>query len=153
MNLTSRAALRKDVMEAEGFRQFPYFDCCGKPYKQCVCARQGKLTIGYGRNLDDVGLNKVEAEVLLDHDLYQAETRANSAFEWFAPLSELRQRAITELVYNLGLAGFKGFRQTIAAIKTRQFGAASLHLMASKWRVQVGPTRSNRIARYLRDSQ
>lgn len=151
MNLTSRAALRKDVMGAEGFRQFPYFDCCGKPYRSCTCAKRGKLTIGYGRNLDDVGLSKLEGEVLLDHDLFTAESTANRMFNWFGALSELRARAITELVFNMGAAKFRGFRQTIQAIKAKQFKAAAAHLLDSKWRTQVGPVRSGRIARYLGD--
>lgn len=153
MNPPSRALLRQDVMAAEGFQQFPYFDCCGKPFRQCRCAKQGKLTIGFGRNLEDVGIAKLEAEVLLDHDLYQAETNAGKAFDWFAALSELRQRAVVELVFNLGVAKFRDFRNTIQAIKAGQFVAASIHLLASKWKTQVGPTRSNRIARYLRDAE
>lgn len=153
MNLPSRALLRQDVMAAEGFRQFPYFDCCGKPFRQCTCVRQGKLTIGYGRNLEDVGIDKLEGEVLLDHDLYKAETHAGKAFDWFAALSELRQRAVVELVFNLGVAKFRDFRNTIQAIKAGQFVAASMHLLASKWKTQVGPTRSNRLARYLRDAE
>lgn len=151
MNLTSRAALRADVMQAEGFRQFPYMDCCGKPWRSCGCAHKGKLTIGYGRNLDDVGISKLEAEVLLDHDLHTAEMSAGRAFDWFQTLNELRQRAIVELVFNLGVAGFRGFRQTILAIRVGQFRAAAANLLDSLWAKQVGETRSSRIARYLKD--
>lgn len=140
-------------MKAEGFRQFPYFDCCGKPYRQCQCQRRGKLTIGYGRNLDDVGLSQLEGEVLLDHDLFSSEQLAAKAFQWFPSLSELRQRAITELVLNMGLATFRGFRQTIRAIEVKQFKAAAAHLLESRWKVQVGETRSGRIAKYLRDGE
>jgi lysozyme len=138
-------------MQAEGFRQFPYFDCCGKPFRQCACARQGILTIGFGRNLESVGLSKLEAEVLLDHDLYTAESQATKAFEWFGGMKELRQRAITELVFNMGMKTFLGFRQTILACKVGQWSAAAANLLESKWKAQVGPARSERIARYLRD--
>lgn len=152
MNLTSRAALRTDVMQAEGFRDKPYFDCCGKPYKSCTCgAKQGKLTIGYGRNLDDVGISKLEGEVLLDHDLFVAETTAGKAFDWFGACSELRQRAVVECIFNLGIVKFREFRQTLAAIKAKQFAAAALNLVDSLWAKQVGERRSSRIARYLRD--
>lgn len=151
MNLTSRAALRTDVMQAEGFRQFPYFDCCGKPFRSCKCAKQGKLTIGYGRNLEDVGISQLESEVLLDHDLHTAEMSAGRAFDWFQTLNELRQRAITEIVFNLGLTKFREFRQTILAIKVGQFRAAAANLLDSKWKTQVGDARSSRIARYLKD--
>ena len=153
MNLTSRAALRGDVMTAEGFRQFPYFDCCGKPFRSCTCTKRGKLTIGYGRNLEDVGISKLEAEVLLDHDLHTAEMAAGRMFDWFAPLSELRQRAITELLFNMGPVTFRGFRQTILAIKVRQYAAAAANLLDSLWAKQVGATRSQRIARYLKDGE
>ena len=153
MNPNSRAAMRPDVMGAEGFRQFPYMDCCGKPWRQCVCVKKGRLSIAYGRNLDDVGISKLEGEVLLDHDLYTAETNATNAFDWFGACSELRQRAVTELVFNLGIVGFKGFRQTIAAIKAKQYAQAAVNLLDSLWAKQVGPTRSERIARYLRDGE
>lgn len=138
-------------MPAEDYRQFPYFDCCGKPYRSCTCANRGALTIGYGRNLDSNGLSKLEAEVLLDHDLASAEMDAQRAFDWFASLSELRQRAVVELIFNMGLPTFRGFRQTLLAIKVRQFTAAAAHLLDSRWAAQVGPSRSSRIARYLKD--
>lgn len=151
MNPISRRALRADVKPAEAYRQFPYMDCCGKPWRQCICAKKGKLTVGYGRNLDDVGISELEAEALLDHDLYSAESQATRALSWFPSLSEKRQRAITELIFNMGMGSFLGFRQMIAAIKAKQFTAASEHLVDSKWKNDVGPTRSDRIRRYLKD--
>lgn len=153
MTPASRVLLRQDVMPAEAYRQFPYFDCCGKRYQDCTCAKRGALTIGYGRNLDANGLSKLEAEVLLDHDLASAELDAGRAFPWFSDLSELRQRAVTELIFNMGLPTFRGFRQTILAIRVRQFTAAAAHLLDSRWRQQVGEGRSSRIARYLKDGQ
>lgn len=151
MTPASRIALRADVKTAEGYRQFPYMDCCGKPWRACACVNKGKLSIGWGRNLDDVGLSELEAEALLDHDLYAAEANASKAFSWFPTLGDVRQRAITELVFNMGLGTFKGFRQTLAACKAGLFRAASEHLLDSLWAKQVGPTRSQRIARYLKD--
>jgi lysozyme len=153
MNLTSRRLMREDVKTAEGLRTLPYMDCCGKPWRQCPCGFKGKLTIGYGRNLEDVGLSRLEAEVLLDHDLYRAEDLASRMFDWFGGLSELRQRAITELIFNMGPSKVRGFRQMIAAIKAKMFAIAAEHLLDSKWKEDVGPTRSSRIARYLKDGQ
>lgn len=157
MNLTSRAALRADVMQAEGTgpirngNLMPYLDCCGKFWRECTCARKGCLSIGHGRNLDVNGITRLEAEVLLDHDLYTAEAQATKAFEWFPTLNDLRQRAIVEMIFNVGVAGFKSFRQTILAIKVGQFRAAAANLLDSRWKTQVGEARSERIARYLKD--
>lgn len=150
MTPQSRASMRTDVMGAEGWRQFPYFDCCGKPFRQCQCSVQGKLTIGYGRNLEDVGIDKLEGEVLLDHDLHKAETEANRVFDWFGALSELRQRVVTEMVFNLGMTRYRGFGQTIAAIKEKNYERASMQMLASRWAAQVG-SRAVRLARMMKD--
>ena len=125
MTLDARAALRKDVMQAEGLRLKPYTDTVGK------------LTIGYGRNLDDVGISALEAEVLLDHDLASAELECRKAFDWFPPLNDRRQRVVTELVFNLGLTKFRGFTATIAAIEAKDYGRAAQQMLASKWARQV----------------
>lgn len=138
MNLTSRALLRKDVMQAEGLRL--------KPYRDAV----GKLTIGYGRNLDDVGISKLEAEVLLDHDLHDVEMACRALFGWFDALSELRQRVVVEMAFNLGIAGFSAFHKTIAAIEARDYELASRQMLASKWAKQV-KGRAIRLAELMRD--
>lgn len=151
MTPEARRALAADLKIAEGFRARPYLDCCGKYWRDCVCARQGKLTIGYGRNLDDVGISESEAEVLLHHDAFTAEQNAIRAFEWFPSLNDGRQRAVTELIFNLGLSKFTEFKRTIAAISQGTYRAASEYLLDSLWAKQVGPTRSTRIARTLRD--
>ena len=150
MNLTSRTALRNDIMRDEGFRQFPYMDCCGKPYRSCTCTHKGALTIGFGRNLDANGITKLEAEVLLDHDLATAEQQALKTFEWFPMLSETRQRVITNMIFNLGLKRFQGFGATIAAIKVKDYAKASMQMLASRWAAQVG-TRAVRLARLMKD--
>lgn len=138
MNLTSRALLRKDVMHAEGLRL--------KPYRDTV----GKLTIGYGRNLEDVGITKLEAEVLLDHDLADAEMECRKAFAWFDGLSELRQRVIVEMVFNLGLSRFMEFKATIAALMLRDYETAARQMLASKWAKQV-KGRAIRLSEWMRD--
>lgn len=125
-------------MQAEGLRL--------KPYRDTV----GKLTIGYGRNLDDNGITQTEAEVLLDHDLYEAEKSCIRHFEWFEGLSELRQRVVAEMVFNLGLAKFKEFKRTIAAIKAKDYQAAAQQMLESKWASQVG-IRAKRLAEWMRD--
>ena len=150
MNLTSRVALRNDLMRDEGFRQFPYMDCCGKPYRSCTCNPKGALTIGYGRNLDANGISKLEAEVLLDHDIHVAETGATRAFQWFSALNERRQQVVTNMVFNLGLKRFQGFGATIAAIKAKDYNTAAMQMLASRWAAQVG-SRAVRLARMMQD--
>jgi lysozyme len=53
-----------------------------KPYR---CSAD-KLTIGYGRNLDDVGISEEEAEMLLLNDLLTANIEVENRFVWFEDL-------------------------------------------------------------------
>jgi len=138
MNVTSRASLRIDVMSAEGFRS--------KPYKDTV----GKLTIGFGRNLDDVGISKLEGEVLLDHDLATAEQECRKAFAWFVGLNDVRQRALVEMAFNLGLPRLRGFKRTLAAIEAQRFDSAAREMLDSAWSQQV-KSRADRLARMMRE--
>jgi len=79
-----------------------------KPYKDTV----GKLTIGYGRNLDDIGITIEEALMLLESDIMNSQKSANT-FKWFKGLDEVRQSVVIDMIFNLGLTGFKKFRKTI----------------------------------------
>jgi len=51
-----------------------------KPYRDSV----GKLTIGVGRNLDDVGISAEEADVLLANDIAKAQAELKQALPWTA---------------------------------------------------------------------
>lgn len=139
-------------MEAEGFRAKPYLDCCGKYWRECRCKDKGALTIGWGRNLDDVGITKLEAEVLLDHNLADAEQECRRAFEWFEALNHPRQRVVTEIVFNIGLPRFLGFYKAIDAIAARDYATAAAELLASKWANQV-KGRAIRLAAVMRDGR
>jgi len=133
----SRGLLRQAVMVSEGLRL--------KPYRDTV----GKLTIGYGRNLDDVGISKLEAEVLLDHDLASVEQECRAAFPWFSGLNEVRQRVIVEMAFNLGIAGVGKFVRMAAALADQQYDEAAAQMLTSRWSAQVG-ARAVRLADQMR---
>lgn len=105
-----------------------------KPYK-CTA---GKLTIGYGRNLDDKGITEEEAEFMLDNDIKAVISSCRETFSWFAFLDNVRQAVVVNMVFNLGLAGFLGFKNTIAHIRNKEWDKAAEGMMASKWASQVG---------------
>lgn len=138
MTPADRADLIRELKVAEGKRLKPYTDTVGK------------LTIGYGRNLSDKGISDLEAEILLTHDAAESEKQCWTAYPWFASLSARRQMAIVELVFNMGLKTFNEFTNTQAQIRAGNFENAARQLLASKWAAQVGPTRSRRVAEWLR---
>ena len=111
-----------------------------KPYRDTV----GKLSIGYGRNLDDNGISKHEAELMLVRDIESAYTDLFQ-FEWFAGLDEVREAVIVNMVFNLGINRFKGFENTILFLEKGLYVAASEEMLKgsgpggkSKWYHQVG---------------
>ncbi len=105
-----------------------------KPYRDTV----GKLTIGVGRNLDDVGITEDEAMYLLHNDIVRVRTRLVRTFPWFQNLNPVRRDVVTNMVFNLGLGRFKRFRRLIAAIEICRWDQAAKEMLDSKWAKQVG---------------
>ncbi len=82
----------------------------------------GANTIGYGRNLDTNGITKQEAELLLMNDIKNATKQAKT-LDFYQGLTAVRQEVIIELVYNLGLKGFKTFSRAIKAISLKDISS------------------------------
>ena len=105
-----------------------------KPYR-CTA---GKLTIGIGRNLDDVGITENEARYLLKNDLQRSHIDCLNAFAWYAELDEVRQSVVCEMCFNLGLARLKGLKKMLKAVETGNYALAAQEMLASQWAKQVG---------------
>lgn len=67
--------LKQDLVRDEGKRL--------KPYKDTV----GKLTIGVGRNLDDVGISESEAMALLDSDIAAVFAELDRHVPWWRDMT------------------------------------------------------------------
>lgn len=115
-----------------------------KPYRDTV----GKLTIGYGRNLDDVGISKEEALIMMRNDI-AVSRRELSQYSWFRNLDDKRKDAVINMHFNLGLPRLLTFRNMIAALERGDYKRAADEALDSRWAVQVGE-RAVRIARVLR---
>lgn len=122
----------------EGFRSKPY---------RCSA---GKLTIGFGRNIEDVGISKEEATTLLLNDIERATEDVKSIFPDFDRFTVNRQNALVNMVFNLGKSRFSLFKNTIRAIKRDDWTAAAEHAKQSRWHNQVG-RRAIEIEDLLRD--
>ena len=134
--MTLREQLRRD----EGLRLKPYHDT------------EGVLTIGYGRNLDAVGISQDEAEVMLTNDIEKARAGLIIALPWSTTLSEERFAVLLNMAYNLGLHGLMQFRRMLAAAEAGDYEQAAYEMGDSKWAGQVGP-RAVRLARQMRNGQ
>lgn len=103
------------------------------PYK-CTA---GEWTIGYG-HLIKGGITLATAEVMLDEDLAKAEREARVNFAWFEKLNGPRQAVVVDMIFNIGLTRFYGFKKMRAAIESGDFDKAAKEMLASKWAAQVG---------------
>ena len=123
------AMLRRD----EGVKAHPYTDSVGI------------LTIGVGRNLEDVGLRQDEIDYLLANDVRVAMIDCKRLCDDFDGLSDNRQRALINMAFNLGRPRLAAFKNMWAAIERGDFAEAASQALDSKWARQVG-SRASRIA-------
>lgn len=130
------AQLKQDLMRDEGCRLKPYTDTVGK------------VTIGVGRNLDDVGISLAEADMLLLNDICSVISSLDMALPVWSGLSDARQRALANMAFNMGIHGLLDFRDMLAAIRAGDFDTAAKQCLNSKWATQVGG-RAQRIAMLL----
>lgn len=104
-----------------------------KPYR-CTA---GKLTIGYGRNLEDGGLTETEADYLLVSDVARAVRAAAHVVANFARLNPVRQAVLIDMAFNLGARGFAGFVKMRQAVEAEDFTRAADEMLNSRWAAQV----------------
>jgi lysozyme len=128
--------LEEQLMRDEGVRL--------KPYRDSV----GKLTIGVGRNLDDVGISHDEADVLLRNDIDRASAWLRTHFPWTLALDEVRRAALVNMAFNLG-GRLEGFVQLLARLEAGDYESAAKEMLDSAWAHQVGP-RAVRLAEQIR---
>lgn len=141
MTEPDRTTLREQIIAHEGIRLRPY---------RCTA---GRLTIGVGRNLEDVGISLAEAMAMLDHDLDACVASVTLAFPWFEALDPIRQRALIDLRFNMGLSRLRSFKKALGAMARHDWTTAADELLDSAWARQVQPARRDRIVRMIRTGQ
>jgi lysozyme len=135
---------KSNVFGFEGVSMLPYMDDTQKlllkheglrlkPYRDTV----GKLTIGIGRNLDDVGITRNEAMRLLLNDIDRVVKKLDNFAPWWRKLDHVRQMVVVDMAFNLGVNGFLKFRKAIAAMKIEDWEEAAKEMLDSKWATQV----------------
>ncbi len=112
----------------------------------------GRLTIGYGRNLTDVGISQAEASDLLDNDLTRAVSDLQQAFPFVLDLDSTRFVVLACMSFNLGIGRLSKFVQMWAAIRRGDYASAAMEMMESTWSSQVG-ARATRLAEAMRSGE
>ncbi len=105
-----------------------------KPYK-CTA---DKLTIGVGRNLEDVGISEEEAEMLLQNDIQRATVQIQREFPWTTELDEVRFAALINFTFNVGIGTVGKFVNAMALLRDGNYDMAADEFLNSRWAKQVG---------------
>lgn len=134
----------KLVKEGEGFRAKPY---------RCTA---GKLTQGYGRNLEAHPLSEDEqrelnadgtvsisiAEKWALSELIDCEVKLNQNII-YQKLAPIRKAVLLDMCFNIGYAGLMKFKKMWFALSNHDYAEASRQMKDSKWYTDVG-TRAKR---------
>lgn len=109
-----------------------------KPYK---CSAN-KLTIGYGRNIEDIGISITEANYLFQADFARAIQDAIKICKEYGidynNLIEQRFYVLVDMCFNMGYTRTKGFKKMLTALKNKDYEGASKEMLNSAWARQVG---------------
>ena len=132
--------LRRD----EGLRLFPYKDS------------RGFNTVGVGHNLDanplpfDVsqGITEAQALQILGQDVERISRYLVQRLPWIVSLDDARLGVLTNMAFNLGVAGILEFHHDLADTQAGNYARAAADMKASKWYTEVG-ARAERLVRQM----
>ena len=86
----------------------------GMELKSYTCS-QGYITLGVGRNVEELGITEDEARYLLDNDILRVSRELDNNIPWWRDLSEVRQRIFVDMCFNLGISRFLQFKLALQA--------------------------------------
>jgi len=124
--------LANQLKKHEGFRSTGY-----------LCS-SGRITLGYGRNIQDKGITKEEAEYLLHNDMDECivDLSQRVFLGQFEDFPDDIQHVLIDMRFQLGHTGFRNFKKMITAYKKLDLEEAVKQMKDSKWFHQV-PARAN----------
>lgn len=126
--MSLEAQVFMDLRRHEGCRLSPYRDT------------EGVWTAGYGHTKHVTQrtpkISQQQAEDWLFEDYTEAVTTARKIVPSFNDLDFVRKTVIINMAFNLGYR-LRGFKKFLAAVESKQWGAAALEMLDSKWAAQV----------------
>src|SRR5665213_1826259 len=109
------------LLRHEGLRRSPYRDA------------SGNLTVGVGHNITanpilpapNYPLTVTQCFDLLVKDISDVEDELTLAFAWFPTLDRVRQAAVTDLCFNVGIGALKNFFRFLGYIQKSNWNGAA----------------------------
>lgn len=108
----------------------------------------GILTIGVGRNIENVGISADEAMYLLQNDIDHVKDQVSQTFPWTSEVDNVRLDVIYEMTFQLGISGVKKFPKMLDAVKSKDYATAASEMLNSAWHTQT-PARCEELANLI----
>jgi lysozyme len=105
----------------------------------------GYLTVGYGCLIDKRKggrLSQAACDFILSEQINEARNELLSQ-SFYKYLDAVRQDALTELVFSMGLSNLLMFKNMLNALQVKDYMRAAEELKDSLWASQVGSARTN----------
>ena len=115
----------------------------------------GYWTCGVGFLIDRQKGGRIPDAVIdfwLDYEIKEKASALQAHFPWFLSLDDVRQNAIVNMAYNLGISGISNFHRMLSALQEHDFDKAADEMAESKWAHQVGD-RATRLITMMRTGQ
>jgi lysozyme len=117
---------------------------------------EGWYTIGIGRLVDKrkpgAGLRPIEMEFMLNNDIDERIDDLTRRLPWFQDLDSIRQAALLNMSFQMGVDGLMKFKRSLALVKDRKYVEAADAMLESLWAQQT-PSRAKRVTDQIRTGQ
>lgn len=113
----------------------------------------GFLTLGIGRLVDERKggrISDAEINLLCSNDIDAKMAEMDLRLPWWRVLSEVRQRVLLNMAFQMGVDGLAKFKNTLDYIHNGRYDDAAKGMLASMWAQQT-PARALRMANRMRD--
>lgn len=138
------AHLEAELTVEEGREVFIYDDAKGAVRFKKGDTLVGNLTTGTGINLM-VDFDQPELDFIETNRINKARALLKP-YAWYSAQDEVRQVAIADIVFNIGLGGLLHWPHFLSDMAAKDYAAAVAEIKSDEiWVSQVHPTRAGRI--------
>lgn len=145
-----RDQLTTDLEQQEGFESLLYDDATGHRISKGSTI-QGNPTVGIGWNVAGRALSRDRARIILGWWIDDDSAAMDQALPWVAGLSDARQRAMMDLLFNMGMPELLKFNTFLGLMKAGNFSGAADDLGKTPWAGEIGADRLNAILDQIRN--
>ena len=102
----------------------------------------GKMTIGHGHNVEDLGISDAVADLILEEDMAAALAELDQRIPWWREHPKEVGTVLFDMMFNMGWGdgsrGLSSFKAMLPALRAQQYEYAARLLLRSKYARDTG---------------